>query len=165
MLSGICCQSHVTYPQPLSTYFSGSFSRRQNFVTFPFSASQLANTAYVIQFSFLILSGIILLTYVFSLLTCRTIYIKSHRYTFLISWFRYFRIPERLLPSPGILSGYPSSAISHQRSHVTHMCHLKFSGGQGDTLLSISPLYQLPIQYIFTAAGLYFINPLPASYV
>ena len=129
MLSGICCQSHVTYPQPLSTYFSGSFSRRQNFVTFPFSASQLANTAYVIQFSFLILSGIILLTYVFSLLSCRIIYIKSHRYTFLISWFRYFRIPERLLPSPGILSGYPSSAISHQRSHVTHMCHLKLSRG------------------------------------
>lgn len=106
-------------PQPLSTYFSGSFSRRQNFVTFPFSASQLANTAYVIQFSFLILSGIILLTYVFSLLSCRIIYIKSHRYTFLISWFRYFRIPERLLPSPGILSGYPSSAISHQRPHVS----------------------------------------------
>ena len=159
MLSGICCQSHVTYPQPLSTYFSGSFSRRQNFVTFPFSASQLANTAYVIQFSFLILSGIILLTYVFSLLSCRIIYIKSHRYTFLISWFRYFRIPERLLPSPGILSGYPSSAISHQRSHVSP------EALQGDTLLSISPLYQLPIQYIFTAAGLYFINPLPASYV
>ena len=143
-------------PQPLSTYFSGSFSRRQNFVTFPFSASQLANTAYVIQFSFLILSGIILLTYVFSLLSCRIIYIKSHQYTFLISWFRYFRIPERLLPSPGILSGYPSSAISHQRSPEAL---------QGDTLLSISPLYQLPIQYIFTAAGLYFINPLPASYV
>ena len=162
MLSGICCQSHVTYPQPLSTYFSGSFSRRQNFVTFPFSASQLANTAYVIQFSFLILSGIILLTYVFSLLTCRIIYIKSHRYTFLISWFRYFRyfrIPERLLPSPGILSGYPSSAISHQRPHVSP------EALRGDTLLSISPLYQLPIQYIFTAAGLYFINPLPASYV
>ena len=119
MLSVIFGQSHVTYPQPLSTYFSDSFSRRQNFVTFPFSASQLANTAYVIQFSFLILSGIILLTYVFSLLTCRIIYIKSHRYTFLISWFRYFRIPERLLPSPGILSGYPSSAISHQRPHVS----------------------------------------------
>lgn len=84
-----------------------------------FSASQLANPAYVIQFSFLILSGIILLTYVFSLLSCRIIYIKSHRYTFLIIWFRYFRIPERLLPSPGILSGYPSSAISHQRSHVS----------------------------------------------
>ena len=112
MLSGICCQSHVTYPQPLSTYFSGSFSRRQSSVTF--SASQLANPAYVIQFSFLIL-----LTYVFSPLSCRIIYIKSHRYTFLISWFRYFRIPERLLPSLGILSGYPSSAISHQRSHVS----------------------------------------------
>ena len=26
---------------------------------------------------------------------------------------------ERLLPSPGILSGYPSSAISHQRPHVS----------------------------------------------
>lgn len=160
MLSGICCQSHVT-PHPLSTYFSGSFSRRQNSVTFPFSASRLANSAYVIQFSFLILSGIILLICVFSLLSCRTIPIKSRRYTFLICWFRHFRIPERLLPSPGILSGYPSSAISHQRSHVSP----EALWGTGDTLLSISPLYQLPIQYIFTAAGLYFINLLPASYV
>ena len=35
---------------------------------------------------------------------------------------------------------YP--VIHHQLSAINgHMCHLKLSGGQGDTLLSISPLY------------------------
>lgn len=69
--------------------------------------------------------------------------------------------------TPAAISGdfIRLSIISYQPSAVTCDTHVSPEALQGDTLLSISPLYQLPIQYIFTAAGLYFINPLPASYV
>lgn len=82
-----------------------------------FSASQLANPAYVIQFSFLILSGIILLTYVFSLLSCRII---LHKITpiyfsdYLIQIFQDSR-------TPAAISGdfIRLSIISYQPSAVT----------------------------------------------
>lgn len=53
MLSGICCQSHVTYHPAIiyiSTYFSGSFSRRQNSVTFfclSISESRICNSIFI----------------------------------------------------------------------------------------------------------------------
>lgn len=161
MLSGICCQSHVTYPQPLSTYFSGSFSRRQNYVTFfclSISESRICNSIFI-SYSIRHYSAYL---YLFSSL------LQTHLHKITPIYFS-----DQLIQifqdsrTPAAISGdfIRLSIISYQPSAVTCDTHVSPEALQGDTLLSISPLYQLPIQYIFTAAGLYFINPLPASYV
>lgn len=164
MLSGICCQSHVTYPPAIIYILFRQLLQEAEFCHIPFFC--LSISEYRICNSIFISYSI---RHYSAYLCLFSSHLQNHLHKITPIYFS-----DQLIQifqdsrTPAAISGdfIRLSIISYQLSAINgHMCHLKLSGGQGDTLLSISPLYQLPIQYIFTAAGLYFINPLPASYV